>query len=163
MSQDVRQWLLEIKALQQKLAEVNQERDQAYTSAANWRRFYETEAQQRRTEARLAQQQIEMLKAELQRLQQSPQPIVSDGTTESAIQEQLEQLQNPSEVKETLVRALMECDRLSQSLKAEQADHAQTRRSLTMALGDTVNLLAKERATRDQTKSGTPITNGSAV
>lgn len=35
MSQDVRQWLLEIKALQQKLAEVNQERDQAYTSAAN--------------------------------------------------------------------------------------------------------------------------------
>ncbi|MBD2000309.1 hypothetical protein H6F88_19045 [Oculatella sp. FACHB-28] len=163
MSQDVRQWLLEIKALQQKLAEVNQERDQAYTSAANWRRFYETEAQQRRTEARLAQQQIEMLKAELQRLQQSPQPIVSDGITESAIQEQLEQLQNPSEVKETLVRALMECDRLSQSLKAEQADHAQTRRSLTTALGDTVNLLAKERATRDQTKSGTPITNGSAV
>jgi seryl-tRNA(Sec) selenium transferase len=160
---DVRQWLLEIKALQQKLAEVNQERDQAYASAANWRRFYETEAQQRRTEARLAQQQIEMLKAELQRLQQLPQPIVGDGITESAIQEQLEQLQNPLEIKETLVKVLMECDRLAQSLKAEQADHAQTRRSLTTALGDTVNLLAKERATRDQTKSGTPITNGSAV
>lgn len=159
---DVRQWLLEIKALQQKLAEVNQERDQAYASAANWRKLYETEAQQRRTEARLAQQQIEMLKDELQRLQQLPQPVVSDGLTHSAIQEQLEQLQ-PTEIKETLVRALMECDRLTQSLKAEQADHAQTRRSLTTALGDTVNLLAKERATRDQTKSGTPITNGSVV
>jgi seryl-tRNA(Sec) selenium transferase len=159
---DVRQWLLEIKALQQKLAEVNQERDQAYASAANWRKLYETEAQQRRTEARLAQQQIEMLKDELQRLQQLPQPVASDGLTHSAIQEQLEQLQ-PTEIKETLVRALMECDRLTQSLKAEQADHAQTRRSLTTALGDTVNLLAKERATRDQTKSGTPITNGSVV
>jgi light-regulated signal transduction histidine kinase (bacteriophytochrome) len=159
---DVRQWLLEIKALQQKLAEVNQERDQAYASAANWRKLYETEAQQRRTEARLAQQQIEMLKAELQRLQQLPQPVVRDGLTDSEIQEQLEQLQ-PTEIKETLVRALMECDRLTQSLKAEQADHAQTRRNLTTALGDTVNLLAKERATRDQTKSGTPITNGSVV
>lgn len=159
---DVRQWLLEIKTLQQKLAEVNQERDQAYASAANWRKLYETEAQQRRTEARLAQQQIEMLKAELQRLQQLPQPIASDGLTHSEIQEQLEQLQ-PTEIKETLVRALMECDRLTQSLKAEQADHAQTRHSLTTALGDTVNLLAKERATRDQTKSGTPIINGSVV
>jgi seryl-tRNA(Sec) selenium transferase len=163
MSQDVRQWLLEIKTLQQKLAEVNQERDQAYASATNWRKLYETEAQQRRTEARLAQQQIEMLKAELQLLKPLPQPFTSDEMTQSAIQAHLEQLQSPSEIRESLVRALMECDRLTQSLKAEQADHAQTRRSLTTALGDTVNLLAKERATRDQTKSGAPVTNGSVV
>jgi len=159
MSQDVRQWLLEIKALQQKLVEVNQERDQAYASAANWRKLYETEAQQRRTEARLAQQQIEMLKAELQRLQQLPQPAANNELAQFAIQEQLEQLQNPLEIKETLAKALIECDRLAQSLKAEQADHAQTRRSLTTALGDTVNLLAKERAARE-TKFGAAATNG---
>jgi hypothetical protein len=161
MSQDVRQWLVEIKALQQKLTEISQERDQAYASAANWRRLYETEAQQRRTESRLAQHQMELLKAELEQLKRLPQPEVSDGITRSAIEEQLEQLQNPSELKENLARALMECDRLAQSLKAEQADHAQTRRSLTTALGDTVSLLAKERAVRDQARPGTALTNGS--
>ena len=54
--QDIKQWLAEIKALQQKLAQANQERDEAYASAANWRSLYETEAKQRRTEAVLARQ-----------------------------------------------------------------------------------------------------------
>jgi len=49
MSQNVTQWLAEIQALKQQLADAQQEREQAYTSAANWQRLYETEAQQRRS------------------------------------------------------------------------------------------------------------------
>ena len=72
MTQDVRQWLAEIKTLQQKLTETQKERDEAYASAANWRNLYETEAKQRRTESRLAQQAIGSLKEELQSLQALP-------------------------------------------------------------------------------------------
>jgi len=70
MSNDVRQWLAEIKELKQQLADSIRDRDAANESAANWRRLYNTEAQQRRTEARLAQQQIDALTLEVQQLQQ---------------------------------------------------------------------------------------------
>ena len=63
MSQDVTQWLAEIRTLQRQLADVRQERDQAYASAANWRRLYETEARQRRTEVADFQTQLKALKA----------------------------------------------------------------------------------------------------
>ena len=50
MTQDVTQWLDEIKALKQQLVEMRQEREEAYASAINWQQRYETEAQQRRVE-----------------------------------------------------------------------------------------------------------------
>lgn len=61
----VQQWLAEIKGLQQKLLEVQQEREQAYASAANWRNLYEIEAKQRRAEAQTSQAAIAALQAEL--------------------------------------------------------------------------------------------------
>ena len=48
MSQDLTQWIAEVRTLQRQLADTQKERDQAYNSAANWRRHYETEARQRR-------------------------------------------------------------------------------------------------------------------
>lgn len=165
MTQDVRQWLAEIKTLQQKLAEVRQERDEAYVGAANWRKLYDTEAQQRRTEATLARQSIEALKAELQTLRQVPQPSKAEinGDTashRSELQQQLARLE-PSELQQCLVEAMLERDRLTQLLKAEQENHAQTRKGLTTALGDTVDLLTKERATRSGNDELPPPTGSS--
>lgn len=167
MTQDVKQWLTEIKLLQQKVAAAQQERDEAYASAANWRNLYETEAKQRRAEANLAQQTIETLDSRLQQLQSLPpgsEPAVEMLET---IQAEVEQLQNVDELRGFLVRALAECDRLSRALKAEQVAHAQTRKTLTSALGDTVDLLAKERGTRkhveEPARSGNGTTRSEAM
>ena len=152
MSQDVRQWLAEIKLLQQKLVAAQQERDEAYASAANWRSLYEAEAKQRRTETHLAQQNLEALKAENQRMRELPQSSSRDSDALAIIQKEVDQLQNVEELKLALIRALTECDRLSRALRAEQSAHSQTRNALTTALGDTVDLLAKERVVRKRTR-----------
>jgi predicted RNase H-like nuclease (RuvC/YqgF family) len=149
MTHDIRQWLAEIRSLQQKLTAAYQERDEAYAGAANWRKLYETEAQQRRTEANLAHQTIETLQAELQHLREPFQSLENSSTQISKIQQKVGQLSTPEELKQQLMKALMECDRLTQALKAEQADHAQTRKTLTAALGDTMDLLTTERTARN--------------
>ncbi|WP_448604103.1 hypothetical protein [Thermoleptolyngbya sp.] len=145
MSQDVRQWLAEIKHLQHKLESAYKERDEALSSAANWRRLYETEAQQRRTEANLSQQAIADLKDRLQRAQSHPLPKLT-GDVPPAIAQQIASLDTLESLQQALAQALVECDRLAQALRVEQSDHDQTRKSLTAALGETVDRLAKERA-----------------
>lgn len=163
MTQDVRQWLAEIKHLQQKVAETCQERDEAYAGAANWRKLYEREAQQRRTDANLAAQTIEALKAELTELQRLPQAKDKMLVDVSAMQQQVDRLDG-AELKQKLLDLMVECDRLSQTLKAEQESHTQTRNSLTIALGDTVDLLTKERATRTNHAESVPVViNGGAA
>ena len=155
MTHDVTQWLNEIKTLKQQLAAAQQERDEAYTSATNWRRLYETEAQQRRTEAHLARETIETLQIEIQQLQGMPQTQLQDPASVSAIQQEVAQLQIPAELQAKLAEALIERDRLLQALKLEQAEHAQTRKSLTTALGDTIELLTKERSAHQALNKGT--------
>lgn len=146
MSQDVTQWLSEIKALRQQLAEAYRDRDAADASAKNWRQLYETEAQQRRTEASLTRQTIEALKAELQQLRSLPEPALNESISLSEIQQELTSLNTVEELKAKLTEVLADRTRLAQALKAEQASHTQTRKSLTTALGDTIDMLAKERA-----------------
>ncbi len=142
MTQDIRQWLAEIKGLQQKLVEVQQERDQAYGSAANWRSLYETEAKQRRSELQADRETIDALKIELEALQ-SPSP---DAVSyDEFLYQQVEQWQQPEQLKAQLLQALLERDRLAQSLEEEQQAHRQTRQDLTTALGDTVDLLTKTK------------------
>ena len=51
MNNQVTQWLDQIKALKQQLADCIRDRDAAYESADNWRQLYTNEAQQRRTGA----------------------------------------------------------------------------------------------------------------
>ena len=155
MTEDVRQWLAQIKALQQQLSQVQQQRDEADASAANWCRLYETEAQQRRTDAHLARQTIEQLQAQIQQLQDGATPVGNQrviSPSESDIESEVEQLETGTQLKQKLVEVLLERDlatkevvRLQQALKVEQENHTQTRKSLTSALGDAIDRLNRER------------------
>lgn len=150
MTQDVQQWLGEIKHLQKKLEEAHQERDEAFASAANWRSLYETEAQQRRTETALSQGAVAELKAAAQKLQAGSPSVASSARVPTAIQAEVDSLETPDDLRQRLIAALIKCDRLTQALSLERASHEQTRKSLTSALGDTVEMLTKERASRQQ-------------
>ncbi|MEG4802266.1 hypothetical protein QUB63_20425 [Microcoleus sp. ARI1-B5] len=162
MAQDVRQWLDEIKRLQQQLTEVSRDRDEAGESAAQWRQLYNTEAEQRRNDAKLTQQSIDALQAQIEELQNFS-PIAPEGDEAGvARQQEVEQLQTVGELKTKLASVLEERDRaieqvkqLTQALKQEEARHAETSRNLTTALGDAVDLLAKAQ-TVPTTKMETP-------
>ncbi|MEG4989364.1 hypothetical protein QUB08_27020 [Microcoleus sp. BR0-C5] len=150
MAQDVRQWLDEIKRLQQQLTEVSRDRDEAGESAAQWRQLYNTEAEQRRNDAKLTQQSIASLEAQIQQLQNFS-PIMPEGDDGGvARQQEVAQLQTVGELKAKLAEVLEERDRaieqvkqLTQALKQEEARHAETSKNLTSALGDAVDLLTK--------------------
>ncbi|MEG4497093.1 hypothetical protein QUB05_07975 [Microcoleus sp. F10-C6] len=150
MAQDVRQWLDEIKRLQQQLTEVSRDRDEAGESAAQWRQLYNTEAEQRRNDAKLTQQSIASLEAQIEQLQNFS-PIMPEGDDAGvARQQEIAQLQTVGELKAKLAEVLEERDRaieqvkqLTQALKQEEARHAETSKNLTSALGDAVDLLAK--------------------
>ncbi len=146
MIKDVTQWLAEIKALKQQLTDNMSERDAAYKSADNWRQLYANEAQQRRTEARLAQEQIEILKAQIEQLQGDSSYLKADDSEAgSVIEQELSQLQTLEELRAKLKDVMVERDRLIEALKIEQTNHAQTRKSLTAVIGDTIDQLTKER------------------
>ncbi|MEG3840442.1 hypothetical protein [Microcoleus sp. herbarium14] len=150
MAQDVRQWLDEIKRLQQQLTEVSRDRDEAGESAAQWRQLYNTEAEQRRNDAKLTQQSIASLEAQIEESQNFSLNVSENGEAGIARQQEVEQLQTDGELKAKLVavleerdRALEEVKQLTQALKQEQARHAETSKNLTSALGDAVDLLTK--------------------
>lgn len=149
MSQDVAQWLAEIKALRQEIADTKQEQEEAYASAANWRQRYETEAQQRRVEANMARQTIDSLKQELRQLQEKTLAELDTSVDVSTLQTEVARWKTVPELQAELVKALAECDRLSKALQQEQAAHLQTRKSLTTALGDAIAQFTKEQHDRD--------------
>ena len=75
MTQDVRQWLDEIKRLKQQLAQTQLDLNAAVESSDQWRQRYNTEAQQRRQEAGRYLEQVGELRGELERWQRlSPLP-----------------------------------------------------------------------------------------
>jgi DNA repair exonuclease SbcCD ATPase subunit len=150
MSQDVTQWLAEIKALKQQLAEAQQQQQQAYASAANWQRLYETEAQQRRTEANLAKQTIAELQQKLQKLQNYTTSEASTSDTIASHQSEVAEINSVEDLRARLLETLAERDRLLQALKTEQTNHDQTRRGLTTALGDAIDLLSRHRGERGE-------------
>ncbi len=143
MTENVTQWLDEIKALKQQLVEMRQEREEAYASAINWQQRYETEAQQRRVEAKLTQKTMEIFQQEIQQLKGRMQPDESGTGRTPEIQAAVNELKTEAELRSRLMQALVECDRLTQSLQTEQKNHIQTRKSLTTALGDAIETLAK--------------------
>ncbi|MGI8933250.1 MAG: hypothetical protein ACR2FS_04165 [Phormidesmis sp.] len=147
MSQDVTQWVAEVRSLQRQIAELQQESDQAYASADNWRNLYEAEAQQRRREAATAASKIERLQQDITELQFLASADSGATTPDTDAQQNLsvEQLQAQ------LAVAKKQHIQLKAMLTAEQTQHAQTRESLTAALGDAVDLLAKERLTGENT------------
>ena len=173
MSQDVRQWLDEIKRLQQQLTEMTRDRDEAGESAAQWRQLYNTEAEQRRNDAKLTQQSIAYLELQIEESQNFSPNVSENGEAGIARQQEVEQLQTVDELKAKLVMVMEERDRafeqikqLTQALKQEAARHAETSKNLTSALGDAVDLLARaQNPAPAKTESGysleiVPVTTG---
>ncbi|MBE9198205.1 MULTISPECIES: hypothetical protein [unclassified Nodularia (in: cyanobacteria)] len=139
------QWLGEIQALKEQLAEQQRDRDTGWESAQKWRKLYNTEAEQRRTDANLAQQAIASLKAEIHKIKGLESGLLVDGKATTAAQEEIQQIQSLAELQGRLIAIMKERDRLLQALKTEQENHAQTRNSLTTALGDAIDGLTRER------------------
>ncbi|WP_375512616.1 hypothetical protein [uncultured Nostoc sp.] len=140
------EWLTEIQTLKEQMAGLQGDRDTAWESAQKWRQLYNTEAEQRRTDAQLAQQAIASLKADLHKLRGLEMETLPAGTPVTAIQQEIEQLKSVEELQAKLITVIKERDRLLQALKTEQDNHAQTRNSLTTALGDAIDSLTRERA-----------------
>ena len=138
----ITQWLAEVKSLQQQVSELQKEREQAYGSVNNWRRLYEAEAQQRRRDIEGYNRKIKRLEQSLAAYEDAAQSGPERLQTEiNTIQKthSVEQLQTQ------LVASKTEIEQLRDLLKEEQSAHEQTRESLTAALSDAVDLLAKER------------------
>ncbi|MEH2142642.1 hypothetical protein [Nostoc sp.] len=151
MNQDLtQQWLTEIQVLKEQMAGLQGDRDAAWESAQKWRQLYNTEAEQRRTDAQLSQQAIASLKADLHKLQGLEVETLAAGTPVTAIQQEIEQLKSVEELQAKLIAVIKERSRLLQALKTEQDNHAQTRNSLTTALGDAIDSLTRERAGREK-------------
>lgn len=144
MVNEVSQWLAEIQTLQQQLKVLGQERDQAYASAANWRRLYESESEQRRNDSERSQIRIRALANELEVFKETPAAGEMSRDLEQTLV-QVSQLDSLGEMRSQLIEALTLCEQLSNALKAEQAAHEETRQSLTTALGDTIDLIAKDQ------------------
>ncbi|HEY9803135.1 MAG TPA: hypothetical protein V6D25_22430 [Leptolyngbyaceae cyanobacterium] len=146
MTQDLtQQWLAEIQTLKQQLIEEQQQRAAAWESAEKWRKLYNTEAEQRRTDADFFRQTIASLKTEIQQLKGIDGQTLPDAKASVGIQQELAQIRTVEDLKAKLVEVIKERDRLRQALKTEQENHAQTRKSLTTALGDAIDSLARER------------------
>lgn len=144
MVNEVSQWLAEIQTLQQQLKILGQERDQAYASAANWRRLYESESEQRRNDSERSQTRIRALANQLNVFQQAPVTGEASSDLERVLAD-VNQVESVDELRSQLTEALTLCDQLSNALNAEQVAHEETRQSLTTALGDTIDLLAKDQ------------------
>jgi chromosome segregation ATPase len=150
MPQDLTQkWLAEIQALKQQMAELQQKRDEAWESSQKWQQRYNTESEQRRADAKMYQQAIASVKAELLSLQGINADNITETGTET-IAPEVSQLTSIEELQAKLIAVTQERDRLIQALKTEQENHEQTRKNLTTALGDAIDSLTKLRAASQQ-------------
>lgn len=139
MTQEITRWLTEIRTLQQQLASAREDRDQAYQSAASWRQLYEAEAKQRREDVESLQATIATLRTELDTLRAHRE----DAVTALLVEEQLDvtDIHTVEGLRAELIKALQSCDRLQKALQAEKADHAETRKTLTSALGEAIDVM----------------------
>jgi hypothetical protein len=149
MSEDLtQQWLSEIQALKQQVADAITQRHEAWESAEKWRKLYNTESEQRRSDSQLLQQEIAKLKAELHKIKGIDETVLPDADTNTAMQTEIAQIESMQELRVKLIAITKERDRLLLALKNEQENHSQSRKSLTTALGDAIDSLTKERAAR---------------
>ena len=146
------EWLAEVQSLQRQVSELQQERDRAYASADNLRQLYDAEAQQHRRDVEAANQKIERLQKALAVFQPPNGEEGSSAAASALLDKDIARIQHNHSVEQLqaqLIAARQACEQLKSLLKTEQEGHEQTRQSLTAALGDTVDLLAKERAVGD--------------
>lgn len=150
MTQEVTRWLTEIRTLQQQLEAARQERDQAYQSAANWRQRYDAEARQRRAEVELLRDTEATLRTELSTLRSHHTDAIAAELENHLDGSNLETVEG---LRKELIKALQTCDRLQKALDAEKREHADTRQTLTAALGETIDAF---NATSSLVKPGKP-------
>lgn len=112
---------------------LRQERDRALEDALKWRRRYEIEAQQRRTEAETADRTICNLRAEVQQLCQMGSTVVRPVLTSIPSDASVSDKQN---ITLELARLAQVRDELAEALAQEQQQHAKTRENLISALGE---------------------------
>jgi hypothetical protein len=141
-------WLTEIESVIQQMQQFQRERDQAWESSQKWQQLYNTEAEQRRADAKMHQEAIASIKAEFQKFSGINSEAGTDNTI--AIREQIAQFTSIEELQNQLLQVTQERNCLLQALKLEQETHAQTRKSLTTALGDAIDSLARSRAERKE-------------
>jgi len=159
MTQDVAQWLAEIQSLQQQIAQLQQEYAAAQASTDRWRELYNQEAEQRRQDTKTHQETVRGLQAELDQLKQGGKSPEDRAATQRQLIQELNLLptddikQKLFEAIEQIERSQAEVDQLQSALSAEQAAHEQTRKSLTTALGDTVELLTQARSGKKKKRS----------
>ncbi len=112
---------------------LRQERDRALEDALKWRRRYEIEAQQRRTEAEAVDKTIRNLRAEVQQLAQMgsvmARPVLTAILSDSSVSDQ-------QYITLELARLAQSRDELAEALAQEQQQHAKTRENLISALGE---------------------------
>jgi chromosome segregation ATPase len=140
MSQELTQWIAEVRTLQRQLADTRKERDQAYNSAANWQRLYETEARQRREETESLRSQVRILRGQLQQAEAKGRAVNNE------VRHQLESVDSADRGQAQLEALMARCQELTNQLEAEKEAHAKTLKSLTAALGDTFDTLTSEKA-----------------
>ncbi len=150
MTQEITRWLTEIRTLQQQLAAARQERDQAYKSAANWRERYDAEAKQRREDVEQLRLTVKTLRTELATLEAQQKSAAMPTSAEAIALTDIEadsSLDTVEGLRTQLVKTLQACDRLQKALNAERIEHAETRKSLTTALGEAIDALSPDQET----------------
>lgn len=142
MSQEVVQWLNEIKVLQQQVADLQGQLAEANESTDRWRARYDAEAQQHRTALTQSQSQLQQVQAQLAQAQNpvNPETLAIDLATAA----RLDRL-SPEALKQKMVEIWAERDQMEAALKAERTAHEQTRKDLTTALADAMEVISKAK------------------
>ena len=136
---EVVQWLNEVKALQQQVRDLTAELATAQENNDSWRSRYEIEGQQRRNDVTTRQDQINKLQAEIAQLR--TQPEFSTTLSDDAIALQINGITSMSALQGKLFEVWTDRDNVLAALKKEQLAHEKTKKDLTMALADAMDVL----------------------
>ena len=136
---EVVQWLNEVKTLQQQVRDLTTELATAQQNTDSWRSRYETEGQQRRNDVTTRQDQINKLQSEIAKLR--TQPEFSTTLSDDAIVLQINGITSMSALQGKLFEVWTDRDNVLAELKKEQLAHEKTKKDLTMALADAMDVL----------------------
>ncbi len=136
---EVVQWLNEVKALQQQVRDLTSELAIAQENTDSWRSRYEIEGQQRRNDVTTRRDQINELQTEIAQLR--TQPEFSTTLSDDAIVLQINGITSMSALQGKLFEVWTDRDDVLAALKKEQLAHEKTKKDLTMALADAMDVL----------------------
>lgn len=164
----IQQWIREIQALRQQVADLKNDRDQAYQAAERWQARYTTEAQQRRADSDRAKARILDLELRLARLETGPGqgPIdrpddrgdrldpIDPNQAWGSQQDPQRPASPPIGKDHDDLAALQErLAQFSRALQEERAAHERTRQTLTNALGDAIDAFQRHKVRPSETQT----------